>query len=88
MLQSLEHTGMEEAAVLAFGEGVNDTEAISNLTISTNVSTTGIIIPSGDSTAGGVAPVIIIDVPANATYFALGNRVAGADQIVRITQGV
>jgi len=86
MLQSLEVTGMEEFAVLAFGTSAAN--AIANLNIAAAVGTTGIIIPSGDSTAGGVAPTIIISIPANATHFALVDGLSGQVQVIMVTQGV
>lgn len=85
LLQSLEVTGLEEYAVLAFGTSAAN--AVANLTIAAAVGTTGIIIPSGDSTAGGLASPMIIGVPGNATHFALVNGVSGLAQIIMVTQG-
>jgi hypothetical protein len=86
LLQSLEVTGLEEFAVLAFG--TSSANAIANLTIAAAVGTTGIIIPSGDSTAGGLATPITIGIPANATHFALVDGVSGLVQVIMVTQGV
>jgi len=89
LLQSLETTGLAEFAVLAFG--TSSVNAIDNLNIVTNASTTGAIVKSGDSTAGGVAPDLLIGIPLNAQnggYAALGNGTASTDQIVMVTQGV
>jgi hypothetical protein len=89
LLQNLETTDATEYAVVAFGE--DSATAISNLTIATNVSTTGPVVRSGDATAGGIGPDFLIGIPANAQdggFAALGNGVASADQIVRVTQGV
>jgi hypothetical protein len=86
LLQSLEITGIEEFAVLAFG--TSSANAIANLNIAAAVGTTGIIIPSGDSTAGGVAPAIVVGIPSNATHFALVNGLSGQVQIIMVTQGI
>jgi len=86
LLQSAESTGVEEFAVLAFGTSAADAQA--NLTIVTNASTTGLLVRSADSTAGGVAPDLIVDIPSNATHAALGNYTAGANQVVMVTQGI
>lgn len=86
LLQSLEGTSMAEFAVLSFG--VSSADAISNLTIVANASTTGITLMSGDTTTGGSASTNIVGIPANATHYALGNGVAGADQVIMVTQGV
>jgi len=86
LLQSLEVTGLEEFAVLAFGTSAAN--AIANLNIAAAVGTTGIIIPSGDSTAGGVAIPVTLSIPANATHFALVDGVSAQVQIIMVTQGV
>jgi len=85
-LQSLEVTGLEEFAVLAFG--TSSANAITNLAIASSVGTAGILIRSGDSTAGGVAPDHIIAIPVLATHFALVNGVSGLVQIIMATQGI
>lgn len=90
LLQSLEVTGVEEYAVLAFGTSAADAQTNLAKTGSTPniISNAGVIVKSGDSTAGGAAPDLIVRIPANATHAALGNGVAGLVQIVMVTQGI
>ena len=86
LLQSLEVTGLEEYGVLAFG--TSSADAVANLNIVGAIGTTGIIIRSADSTAGGVAPDQILAIPDNATHFALVNGVSGQAQVIMVTQGI
>lgn len=95
LLQSLEVTGIEEYAVLAFGTSAADaqTNLAKTGTTPNIISNAGVIIKSGDSTAGGAAPDLLIGIPENAYgenggYAAIGNGVAGLVQIVMVTQGV
>jgi len=90
LLQSLEVTGIEEYAILAFGTSAADAQANLGLTGTTPniIANAGVIIKSGDSTAGGAAPDLIVGIPANATHAAIGNGVAGLVQVVMVTQGV
>lgn len=95
LLQSLEVTGLEEYAIIAFGTSAANAQ--SNLaktgTTPNIIANAGVIIRSGDSTAGGVAKDLIIGIPENAWgenggYAAIGNGVAGLVQIVMVNQGV
>ena len=90
LLQSLEVTGIEEYAVLAFGTSAANAQANLAKTGTTPniISNAGVVVKSGDSTAGGSAPDLLVGIPANATYAALGNGVAGLVQIVMVTQGI
>ena len=95
LLQSLEVNGLEEYAILAFGTSAANAQANLALTGTTPniLSNAGVIIRSGDSTAGGVAKDLLVGIPENAWgenggYAAIGNGVAGLVQIVMVTQGV
>ena len=91
MFQSLETTGVEEYAVIAFGTSAAN--AIVNLAVAT-VAQAGIIIPSGDSTVGGtMGTPILVGIPENAWgenggYCALGSGLTGQAQVIMATQGV
>lgn len=85
LLQSLESTGLEEFAVLAFGTSASD--AVTNLAVASSVGTQGVIIRSGDSTAGGNANDLLVGIPANATHAAVVNGLSGAAQVVMVVQG-
>jgi len=95
LLQNLEITGLEEYAILAFGTSAANAQANLAKTGTTPniIANAGVIIRSGDSTAGGVAIDLLIGIPENSWgenggYAALGNGVAGLVQIVMVTQGV
>ena len=85
-VQSLETTSVQEFAVLAFGTSAAN--AVANLNVAATVGTTGVVIPSGDSTSGGsIPPPIELGVPDNATHFAVVDGLTGQAQILMITQG-
>ena len=96
LLQSLEVTGLEEYAIIAFGTSAADAQANLAKTGTTPniIANAGIVIFSGDSTAGGGAPYLPpIGIPKsswgeNGGYAAIGNGVAGLVQVIMVTQGV
>lgn len=90
LLQSLELTSITEFGVLAFGE--TEAAAKANLgktgTTPNIISESGVIIRSGDSTLGIIPPDVLVDIPPEALFGALGNGTAADDQVIMVTQGI